>query len=90
LAGATRRDVVRLVAAEALVTTLVGGLLGCATTALVIAGLQRGVAELEGPAAVALPWDLVGGLIAVLAAISVTASALAAHRSQRPAPQHLL
>ena len=90
LAGATRRDVVRLVAAEALVTTVVGGLLGCAITALVVGGLQRGVAGLEGPAAVALPWDLVSGLIAVFAAISVTASALAAHRCQRSAPQRLL
>ena len=55
LAGAGRRDVVRLVAAEALVTTVVGGLLGCAITALVVGGLQQGVAGLEGPAAVALP-----------------------------------
>lgn len=89
LAGATRGDVVRLVALEALVTTLVGGLLGCAVTALVVSGLQRGLAGLEGPGAIALPWDLVAALIAGFAAIAVTASALAAQRSQRPAP-HLL
>jgi putative ABC transport system permease protein len=90
LAGASRREVVRLVAAEALVTTAVGGALGCALTAMVVAGLRHGLAGLEGPTAVALPWTLVGGLLAAFAAIAVTASALAAERSQRPAPQLLV
>ncbi|RKQ93996.1 putative ABC transport system permease protein [Solirubrobacter pauli] len=84
LAGATRRDVVRLVAAEALAVTLVGGLLGCAITALIVAGLQRGAASLQGPVAIALPWALLATLIAVFAAISVTASALAARHTMRP------
>ena len=82
LAGATRGDVTRLVAIEALVVTLTGGLLGCAITALIVAGIQRGAAALEGPVAIAVPWTLVAALIATFAAISVTASALAAHRSQ--------
>jgi len=89
LAGATRAQVVRLVALEALVTTIVGGLLGCAVTALVVGGLRRGLDGLEGPGAVALPWGLVAALIAGFAAIAITAAALAAHRSQRPAP-HLV
>ena len=55
-----------------------------------MAGLQQGVAGLAAPAAVALPWDLVGALIAAFAAIAVTASAVAAHCSQRPAPHALL
>lgn len=84
LAGATRRDVVRLVAAEALAVTLVGGVLGCAITALIVTGLQRGAAALEGPVAIALPWPLLATLIAAFAAISVTASALAARHTMRP------
>ncbi len=84
LAGATRRDVVRLVAAEALAVTLVAGVLGCAITALIVTGLQRGAASLEGPVAIALPWPLLAMLIAAFAAISVTASALAARHTLRP------
>lgn len=84
LAGATRRDVIRLVATESLAVTLAGGLLGCAITALIVTGIQRGAAALEGPVAIALPWTLITTLIAVFAAISITASALAAHRTMGP------
>lgn len=83
LAGATRRDVVRLVATEALAVTLVGGLLGCAITALIVTGLQRGAASLHGPVAIALPGTLLATLIAAFAAISVTASALTARHTMR-------
>lgn len=81
LAGATRRDVVRLVATESLVVTLAGGLLGCAITGLIVTGIQHGAAALQGPVAIALPWTLLATLIAAFAAIAVTASALAAHRT---------
>ncbi len=84
LAGATRRDVVRLVAAEALAVTLVGGLLGAAITALIVTGIQRGAATLEGPVAIALPWTLLAALTAAFGVISVTASALAAQRTLGP------
>ena len=70
-------------------TTLVGALLGCAITALVVAGIGHGLAGLEGPTAVGLPWRLVAAVVASFAAISVMASALAADRSQRAAP-HVL
>ncbi|MDA0181666.1 FtsX-like permease family protein [Solirubrobacter phytolaccae] len=84
LAGATRGDVVRLVAAEALAVTLAGGLLGCAITALIVTGLQRGAAALEGPVAIALPWALIAALTAAFAAISVSASSIAARRVMGP------
>jgi putative ABC transport system permease protein len=84
LAGATRRDVVRLVATEAVVVTLAGGLLGCAITALIVTGMRRGAAALEGPVAITLPWALLAALIAAFAVIAMTASALAARRTMGP------
>ncbi|WP_081239961.1 ABC transporter permease [Streptomyces viridosporus] len=84
LAGATRRQVLRLVAAEALLVVTVGGLLGLLVAGLHLAGLWGALELLSVRAAVVLPWEVVGaaaGACAVLAvAASVVPAALALRR----------
>ncbi|ADB53020.1 ABC transporter permease [Conexibacter woesei] len=85
LSGATPRQVLRLVAAEAFVATAVGALLGLAIAAGMALALRRGFAALTGPAVVAMPWGLLAALSAGCALIAVSASLAAAHRN-RPLP----
>ncbi|MFB9350988.1 FtsX-like permease family protein [Streptomyces heliomycini] len=88
LAGATRWQVLRMVAAESLTVVAAGAVLGLAVAALNLAGMGGALALLSAPAAIALPWP---ALAAVTAACAVLATASAvvptALALRRPAPE---
>ncbi|WP_153536701.1 FtsX-like permease family protein [Actinomadura macrotermitis] len=75
LIGATRRQVRRLVVAEALVVVLIGAVLAALVTALGLGGLWAALATLDGPApAIVVPWGPVAGVLALCALIAAAAS----------------
>jgi putative ABC transport system permease protein len=82
LAGATRGQLLRLVAAEALTTVTVGTLLGLLVTALNLLGLWTALGLQSVWVPIRLPWTAVGGvtvacaLLAAVSAIVPAASAL--------------
>ncbi|QIJ63671.1 FtsX-like permease family protein [Streptomyces sp. JB150] len=87
LAGATRAQTLRLVAAESLTVVAAGGVLGLLAAALNLLGMGAALTLLEVPAAVRLPWPVLGATFAVCAALAVTASvtsATLALRRRRP------
>ncbi|MEU2618705.1 ABC transporter permease [Streptomyces sp. NPDC007157] len=90
LAGATRRQVLRLAGAEALTVVTVGALLGLLVTVLNLATVAAALHVLHAPAAVTLPWPALAATTAVCAALAVlaaTASAAAATRRPQPSVQ---
>ncbi|NEA47709.1 FtsX-like permease family protein, partial [Streptomyces sp. SID10815] len=83
LAGATRRQVLRLVAAEALAVVAVGALLGLVVAWLNLAGMWGALRLLSVRGAIELPWTAVGaaaGACAVLAVVSSVVPAAVALR----------
>jgi putative ABC transport system permease protein len=87
LAGATRAQTLRLVAAEALTVVAVGGVLGLLAAALNLLGMRAALTLLEVPAAVRLPWQALGVTLTACAALAVTASVSSAAlvlRQRRP------
>jgi putative ABC transport system permease protein len=84
LAGATRRQVLRLVGAEALTVVAVGGVLGLLVAGLNLAGMRGALGLLSVHAPMRIPWPELGavtGACAVLAvAFSVAAAAWAMRR----------
>nr|WP_205615373.1 FtsX-like permease family protein [Streptomyces harenosi] len=83
LAGATRAQVLRLVAAEALTVTVVGGVLGVLVAAVNLLGMDGALRLLSAPAGWVLPWPALGavtGACAVTAAVSAVVSAAPALR----------
>ncbi|MGW6415455.1 FtsX-like permease family protein [Streptomyces sp. NPDC055055] len=83
LAGATRSQILRVVAGEAVLAVTVGAALGLAVAAAVLGTLGAGLAALSAPAVLAVPWSLVGASAAVCAVVAVAASALPAWRLTR-------
>ncbi|MEV0175738.1 FtsX-like permease family protein [Streptomyces sp. NPDC050803] len=78
LAGATTWQVLRLVAAEALVVVVVGGVLGLLVAALNLFGMWSALGLLSVWTPIAIPWTAIGstvGACAVLAVISAVAPA---------------
>ncbi|MFF4752417.1 FtsX-like permease family protein [Streptomyces sp. NPDC002514] len=71
LAGATRRQVLRLVGAEALLVVAVGALLGLAVTGLNLAGMWGALALLSGRTTIELPWAAIGATVAACTALAV-------------------
>ncbi|WP_210491021.1 FtsX-like permease family protein [Patulibacter sp. SYSU D01012] len=90
LAGATPRQTLRLVGAEALLAAALGALAGLLVTAATVGSLAVALGGLDGPGVVRVPWALLGGLSVAGAAIAVVAALLAAARTQRAAPQTLV
>ncbi|MFF7561313.1 FtsX-like permease family protein [Streptomyces pseudovenezuelae] len=83
LAGATRRQVLRLVGAEALTVVTVGAVLGLLVAGLNLAGMRGALGLLSVRSSVPMPWPelaVVGGACAVLA---VTFSVLPAAWTMR-------
>ncbi|GGW61612.1 FtsX-like permease family protein [Streptomyces xantholiticus] len=74
LAGATRAQVLRVVAGEALVAVAVGAVLGAAITAVNLAGLGAALAALSAPVTVVVPWGTAGAALAACAGIAVLAA----------------
>ncbi|UUU24053.1 ABC transporter permease [Streptomyces sp. DSM 40750] len=73
LAGATRGQVLGVVAGEALVAVVVGVVLGAAVTAVNLAGVVGALGVLSAPVGVVVPWDVVGGCVGVCGVVAVVA-----------------
>jgi putative ABC transport system permease protein len=75
LAGATRGQVLRLVAAEAGVVVSVGALLGLVVTGVNLAGLQGALTLLgAGSAGIVVPWRALAWVTTACAALAVTSA----------------
>ncbi|MFF1452901.1 ABC transporter permease [Streptomyces sp. NPDC058274] len=83
LAGATRAQVLRVVAGESVLAVGVGAVLGAAVTAVHLAGLGMALGRLSAPVAMAVPWQLAGGCVAACLVIAVGASVTGAWRKGR-------
>ncbi|MFJ9807763.1 FtsX-like permease family protein [Streptomyces sp. NPDC101158] len=83
LAGATRAQVLRVVAGESLLATAIGAVLGLAVTALCLGTLGTGLAALSAPVALAVPWGALGAAAGVCAAVATAAATVPAWRLSR-------
>jgi putative ABC transport system permease protein len=92
LGGATRRQVLTVFAAEALLVSGVGVVLALLATAVNLAGLWVALGRLFGTAPLVVPWATVGAiagvavLLAVLGTVLPTAAALRPPRRGRASP----
>ena len=89
LAGATGAQVLRLAGAEALAVVAVGAVLGGAVAALNLLGVRAALGRLGVPAAVVVPWEAVGLVVAVSAALAVVFAVLPASLALRTRPVEL-
>ncbi|AJP02419.1 ABC transporter permease [Streptomyces cyaneogriseus subsp. noncyanogenus] len=78
LAGATRAQVLRLVAAEALTVTVVGGVLGVLVAAVNLLGMDGALRLLSAPAGPVLPWPALGAVTGACAATAVVSAVVSA------------
>ncbi|WP_329388929.1 ABC transporter permease [Streptomyces sp. NBC_01351] len=86
LAGATRWQVLRLVAWEALLVVLVGAVVGALVAALNLGGIQAALGLLGVRSPLVIPWDVMGASFGACAALAVVAAAASAAVSlRRPA-----
>ncbi|MFC8532411.1 FtsX-like permease family protein [Streptomyces sp. NPDC057249] len=83
LAGATEAQVLRLAGAEALAVVAVGAVLGAAVAALNLLGVRAALGRLDVPAVVVVPWEAVGLVVAVSAALAVVCAVLPARLALR-------
>ena len=86
LAGATRGQVLGVVAGEALLTTALGALPGLAVAAANLAGMAAALHRLSAPVVFALPWGALAATSAAWAALAVAAALTAAAVSLRRRP----
>jgi putative ABC transport system permease protein len=88
LAGATKRQVFLLVAAEALTVVAIGAFLGLVVTALNLVGIWAALAAVSVSASVVLPWTAVlvtagaCAAVALIAALAPTMAALSARATE--------
>ncbi|MFF0012772.1 FtsX-like permease family protein [Streptomyces sp. NPDC005374] len=90
LAGATRRQVLRLVGAEALTVVAVGGVLGLLVAGLNLAGMRGALGLLSVQSPVRIPWPELGAVTGACAVLAVVSSVVPAawamrHRTVEPA-----
>ncbi|WP_328440190.1 ABC transporter permease [Streptomyces sp. NBC_00444] len=94
LAGATRTQVLRLVAAEALTVVVIGALLGLLVTTLNLLGMWSALTLQSVWSPIQLPWAELGtatgacALLAVASAVLPTAVALRPRAKRNPARSH--
>ncbi|MET4923563.1 FtsX-like permease family protein [Streptomyces sp. PSRA5] len=86
LTGATKPQVLRLVAAEALVVVAVGSLLGAAVAGLNLLGLRGALALLSVRSPLVVPWVSLGAMVAASAALAVVAAVVPALTALRTRP----
>lgn len=86
LAGATKPQVLRLVAAEALVVVAVGSLLGGAVAGLNLLGLRGALALLSVRSPLVVPWGDLGAMVAASAVLAVLAAVVPALTALRTRP----
>lgn len=89
LAGATKRQVLLLVAAEALTVVLVGTVLGLIVTAMNLLGIWTALAVLSVWSAIVVPWLSVAATLAACAVVAVVAAVLPAIGALRTRPAEL-
>lgn len=89
LAGATKAQVLRLVALEALVVVAVGAVLGGAVAALNLLGIRVALGLLGVGSAVVVPWGVIGSVLAVSALLAVVFAVLPATLALRTRPVEL-
>jgi putative ABC transport system permease protein len=78
LAGATRGQVLRILAVESLLAVSIGVALAAAATVLGLAGLWLALLRLAGPTAIVMPWLILGAVTATAAVLAVLATVLPA------------
>ncbi|MEU7017343.1 FtsX-like permease family protein [Streptomyces sp. NPDC046385] len=83
LAGATRAQVLRVVAGETLLAVGIGAVLGLVVAGVCLAGLGAGLAVLSAPVAVTVPWAWAGAVAGACAVVATGAAALPAWRLSR-------
>ncbi|MEV4545110.1 FtsX-like permease family protein [Micromonospora echinaurantiaca] len=84
LAGATRRQVLRLVAAESALVVALGALLGGAVAFAGLVSIRAGLAEQAGaPVDLVVPWPVVGGVVGLCLLLALAASVVPAWRLLR-------
>ncbi|MFI2352237.1 ABC transporter permease [Streptomyces sp. NPDC019443] len=83
LAGATRAQILRVVAGETLLAVAIGTLLGLAVTAVNLMGLGTALAALSAPVTVTVPWGTVGSAAGACAVVAVVAALPPARRVTR-------
>ncbi|MEU5993841.1 FtsX-like permease family protein [Spirillospora sp. NPDC047418] len=83
LSGATRGQVLRVVAAESLLVVGIGAVLAVLVSALSMGGVVAGLLGLSGRLTVVVPWSPVGGVVAACAVIALLASVLPARAAMR-------
>jgi putative ABC transport system permease protein len=84
LAGATRRQIAWIIAAESLVLTFAAVAVSAAISVLVLGGLWLAFARAAGFTPIALPWLPIGMIAGATALIGVVASTLPALGFKRP------
>ncbi|GIH14452.1 FtsX-like permease family protein [Rugosimonospora africana] len=86
LAGATPRQVRRMIGLESVLVAAIGILLGGVVTAVTLLGMHRGLAPVAPAVQVAIPWRTVGAIAGVCLLVAVLASLIpAAVALRRPA-----
>jgi putative ABC transport system permease protein len=89
LAGATKRQVLLLVAAEALTVVLVGTVLGLIVTAMNLLGIWTALAVLSVWSGIVVPWLSVAATLTACAVVAVVAAVLPAIGALRTRPAEL-
>lgn len=83
LAGATRSQVLAVVAGETLLAVAIGAVLGAAVAAVGLAGLAAALASLSAPVTITVPWGTVGTVLGGCALVAVASALPAAVRTAR-------
>ncbi|WP_432942814.1 FtsX-like permease family protein [Kribbella sp. CA-253562] len=90
MAGLTRRQVIGIATVESLTVVVVGVLLGTVVAGAALAGIAAGTAQTYGVVVVAVPWRLLGLLLAGSLAVVGGASAITAWTTTRFRPVTVL
>lgn len=80
LLGATRGQVVRYVAGEALLVVAIGVVLAAAVAVVSLAGLWSSLVQIAGPIAISVPWPAIGAVTAGCVGLAVVAAVAPALR----------
>ncbi|MEU7608187.1 FtsX-like permease family protein [Micromonospora sp. NPDC049204] len=89
LAGATKRQILILVAVEAMTVVVVGAVLGTIVTAVNILGIWGSLAALSVWSSVVLPWQTLAATLGACVVVAVVASVLPAAGALRTRPVEL-
>ncbi|MER6995412.1 FtsX-like permease family protein [Streptomyces sp. NPDC000410] len=89
LTGATRPQVLQLVAAEALVVVAVGTVLGAAVAGLNLLGVWGALGALSVRSPLVVPWGTVGAVVGASAVLAVVAAVVPAMMALRTKPVEL-